>query len=104
MALSCVNNHCFQFLTPLTEGEVEQLGLHDLDNGIRWATLKLATSPTSNWSICVRWSPDSVFDKNLLCVRHSIIRGAVLGLVDFLPRLQLKGKVFGLLRDEEADA
>ena len=81
---SNINDDCREFLTPLTEEEEApaRLGLPELRIGRHWATLALKTSTSSEWSIIVRWSPDSVLGKNILCTQHCIIKGVVLGFVD----------------------
>ena len=100
---SNINDDCREFLTPLTDDEEERLGLPVLRIGLHWARMTLKTSPSSEWSIIVRWSPDSVFRKNLLCIHHGIVRGVVLGHADQPPRMQLQGQVVELHHDLELD-
>ena len=101
---SNVNDDCRDFLTPLAEDEELRLGLPALRVGLKWAIMTLKTSPSTEWSIIVRWSPDSVFRKNLLCIQHGIIKGIVLGLAGPTPMLQLQGQLFELLHGPELDA
>ena len=53
--------------------------------------------------LIVRWSPGSVFRRNLICLQHGIIKGMVLKLDGVTPILQLQGEVFELIHDPEAD-
>ena len=83
--LSCVNDDCRSFLQPLSSNEQITIWLQPLNPGLCWVILTLNTTASTEWSLLVQWSVDSVFPRNVLCVRHGIIRGARFGHFMHLP-------------------
>ena len=93
---SCVNRNCLPFLNLLTAAELERLQLPDVTDDVQWALMTVRTSPSSEWSIYMRYLATSAFYENLLCKQHAVIRGAVICVRDAPPTIRLSERVFAL--------
>ncbi|KAJ1466819.1 hypothetical protein T484DRAFT_1860635 [Baffinella frigidus] len=94
--LSRLNADCEHLVENLTEWEVEELQLPELDDDLRWVRLCVKTSPGEVWSIFARYSPTSRFPDNVLCSRHALTRDAIICTTDLQPTIHLHGWVFAL--------
>ena len=96
--LSRVNDECSPWLEELGDDVVERVGLPDLDDDV-WAVLNLRTSLRDSFSLYVRWSRESRFAENTLCMRQLVICGAIIGPYLSPPRIQLADRVFPLVQN-----
>ena len=99
--LSCMEIDCPVSWEFITEEDVLRLGLdglwgdceNELPDDEKWVVVHLWRS----YFLYARISMSGSFSENVLCMRHAIIQGALIGVVCDPPRLQLHDAVFELV-------